>query len=868
MKYFKNLYIYFITLAVILLITHTNLYSQDFWYPTNGPDGGRILSFADKAGLLFAGTEGAGVFRSSNNGNSWEAINEGIPIGEGTTGYEIYSILTTGTNIFIGTSKEGRIFRSSDDGDNWSQIYASSVLSNITFCLLSTVSGSILAGLDGTGIIRSTDNGDTWNTTSLTTNNIRQMVQAENGDVLAVTNVGVYKTSDDGENWTLSNNGITTTNTYAIHKNSFGTVFCTAGISKVYKSTDNGNNWAEVGSGLPSSIIYCLNSNSSNVMYAGTLFGLYKSTNDGSTWTEDSLDNIVINTLHFNSSDDLIVGTNNEGVFKSQQANSPFVKINDGLKNTYITAMTYGLDSILYVGTYSSGFFKTSNFGNTWIDISEDIIGLSGNSPTVFSLLTHPNGDIIAGTYNQGIFRTTNNGDYWLQEISGFTTYSIYSLAVDKQGNLLAGSTGKLYRSTDFGQNWISIDNNQINDNVNDIAVNSSGDIFAATYGGVFRSTNDGTSWTQVNNGFLYNYAYAVEINDDDDIFVTGEMSGIYKSTNNGDSWSAVLTATLPAYDIVINDLGDIFVSSIQSKGVLRSIDNGTSWQQINSGLYSYNIRCLCLSPNTFLLGGGEGTGVWLSGLPTGSNLFGGNSNLGLPIQYGVPVVNGIIINSNPTPYQSSVSNYLVEKVIVTLQEINHPDISELLVTLEHEGVVDTLVYQPGINGANFLSTKFNDEVSMELSQGTPPFVGSFKPHNPLSVFNSLEATGEWLLTITDEVSANDGTFEAWSISILSDLSSDVENLNEHPSDFYLFQNYPNPFNPSTTISWQSPLGGHQTLKIYDVLGNEVATLVDEYKHAGKHEVSFSSSELTSGIYFYRIQAGSYVETKKMILMK
>ena len=88
------------------------------------------------------------------------------------------------------------------------------------------------------------------------------------------------------------------------------------------------------------------------------------------------------------------------------------------------------------------------------------------------------------------------------------------------------------------------------------------------------------------------------------------------------------------------------------------------------------------------------------------------------------------------------------------------------------------------------------------------------------------------------------------------------------PNEFRLEQNYPNPFNPSTKISWQSPVGSWQTLKVYDVLGNEVATFVDEYKTAGSYNVDFYASKLSSGIYFYRLQAGSFVETKKMILIK
>lgn len=106
---------------------------------------------------------------------------------------------------------------------------------------------------------------------------------------------------------------------------------------------------------------------------------------------------------------------------------------------------------------------------------------------------------------------------------------------------------------------------------------------------------------------------------------------------------------------------------------------------------------------------------------------------------------------------------------------------------------------------------------------------------------------------------------------------SSTENENVVIQDFYLSQNYPNPFNPSTKISWYSAVGSWQTLKVFDVLGNEVVTLVNEYKPAGIHEVEFSvglsadggsSSDIASGIYFYQLNAGNYVETKKMILIK
>ena len=95
-----------------------------------------------------------------------------------------------------------------------------------------------------------------------------------------------------------------------------------------------------------------------------------------------------------------------------------------------------------------------------------------------------------------------------------------------------------------------------------------------------------------------------------------------------------------------------------------------------------------------------------------------------------------------------------------------------------------------------------------------------------------------------------------------------IDDGDEVINDFFLSQNYPNPFNPVTTITYQIPQTGFVTLKVYDILGREVATLVNEEKPAGSYEVKFIGNGLTSGIYFYQLKAGDYSETKKMILLK
>lgn len=108
-----------------------------------------------------------------------------------------------------------------------------------------------------------------------------------------------------------------------------------------------------------------------------------------------------------------------------------------------------------------------------------------------------------------------------------------------------------------------------------------------------------------------------------------------------------------------------------------------------------------------------------------------------------------------------------------------------------------------------------------------------------------------------------------WEIEIYGNLMvSDNDDKQEIPNEFKLEQNYPNPFNPITTIRWQSPLSSHQTIKVYDLLGNEIKTLVDEYRQAGHHHFEFYANDLSSGIYIYRLQVGSYIDTKKMLLLK
>jgi hypothetical protein len=119
------------------------------------------------------------------------------------------------------------------------------------------------------------------------------------------------------------------------------------------------------------------------------------------------------------------------------------------------------------------------------------------------------------------------------------------------------------------------------------------------------------------------------------------------------------------------------------------------------------------------------------------------------------------------------------------------------------------------------------------------------------------------------EINVNGSITAYKEVDYNAEAATDVnDEPNQIVSGFELLQNYPNPFNPSTKISWQSSVGSHQTLKIYNVLGTEVATLVDEYKPAGSYEVEFDASKLSSGVYLYQLKSNSKIITKKMALIK
>ena len=124
------------------------------------------------------------------------------------------------------------------------------------------------------------------------------------------------------------------------------------------------------------------------------------------------------------------------------------------------------------------------------------------------------------------------------------------------------------------------------------------------------------------------------------------------------------------------------------------------------------------------------------------------------------------------------------------------------------------------------------------------------------------------LFRVSSFVARSDNYRQVWTIIKDNPLTGVNETASNTPSNYELNQNYPNPFNPTTNISYSIPKTSKVTLKVFDILGREVQTLINKEQTPGHYTVTFNAQNLASGVYFYQINAGSFIQTKKLMLLK
>ena len=233
-----------------------------------------------------------------------------------------------------------------------------------------------------------------------------------------------------------------------------------------------------------------------------------------------------------------------------------------------------------------------------------------------------------------------------------------------------------------------------------------------------------------------------------------------------------------------------------------------------------------------------------------------------------------IPIRDTVTTYDSfQVGTHLsILKVNFAMVDLVHSYVSDVLFALRSPSGTEVILSaynSGGLFGANYTNTIFNDSATVPISSGLAPFTGTFKPDSALSAFSNQDAYGWWRFRVYDNAIGDTGHISQYCVQIFTagTITGNINNGNV-PSLYSLSQNYPNPFNPVTKINFSLPKQDFVTLKIYDILGREIKTLVNEYRIAGYHSVEFDGSGFASGVYFAKLEAGNYRNIIKMMMIK
>lgn len=421
----------------------------------------------------------------------------------------------------------------------------------------------------GYGFYRSTNGGSNWTFIDLEGVCINSLaINAYNGNIYAITKNGTLCSNNGGETWNQLNMFPLSNEFQCIAFNSKGHIFA-GHWNDIYRSTDNGTSWTYV---YMYTLVKALAIDSNDNIYAGTIDGVYMSTDNGDNWEHFGLQTRVI-ALAINSNGHIFAGTN-DGIYRS---------IDNGKNWTFfdfdtpVRSLDINSQGIIFAKT-NSRLFRSVDNGDNWfqIEFQESVCAFFIDSNDCM---------YIAG---KGVFRSTDNGDNWSAlNINIFN--SVNYLAANSLGHIFAVASENLYRSKDNGNNWETI--TSLNSRVFSIGINSRDVVFTSTDNGVFRSSDNGYSWVQANNGLDSRVVNSFALNANGHIFAGISLSclwigGIYRSTDNGDHWTRISPVEyVNSIEIVTREyivdnrlvqFEQIF--AITAGGIIRSADNGDSW--------------------------------------------------------------------------------------------------------------------------------------------------------------------------------------------------------------------------------------------------------------------------------------------------
>jgi len=767
----------------------------------------------------------------------------------------------------------GGIFKSNDDGGTWANKLSPNVIHSVTCLAQDTRPGQeniwyagtgesignsagahFSATFLGDGVFKSMDNGETWTLLPSTTSGTPQSwnsvwnyvnninVNKSTGSIFAAASNVVMRSQDAGITWNMVRSTFTGRTMSDVQITTTGVIYAAIPFGEtddgISTSADDGATWTDITPGALTNyerIVMAIAPSNENILYvwaytAGvghTQTELWKYDASTTNWT-----NL---TANLPATVPPVGGMNVQGsydmVIKVRPDDANFVLI--GGTNIYLS--TDGFATQVTAAGWIGGYATANN-----------ISGYANHHPDQHSLafLNSPNSNILYSGHDGGLSRTndvTQSPVSWVNISRGYVTSQFYSLAIDPvtaNDMVIAGGLQDNGNYTtfsgDFNTDWVDW--------------NHGAD---GGYAEVRKiSATDHTVYLEGQNGWLFRQQYSNGTLTADD-FIQPQTGGPFAFVNP-------FVLDLNSNDIMYFAAGD---------RVLRSTDVSTAanWVTMNNASTGgSNVTALSISKtpaNRLYVGGGNGELLKIDGANTGDPV---------PVNISAGLPNGYVICIYVDPANADniivvLSNY---SVISLWSSINggtnwtnisgnleqNPDGSGNGPSCRWVSSVNangTMKYFVATSTGLYSTTNLNGAATVWAQEG-PNTIGN------------VVCTMVWGRDVDDYAVVGThgmGVFSSTGATPVEDESTLLEN-------YSLSQNYPNPFNPSTTIGFSVPVSGKVRLTLFDALGSVVGEIANKEFSAGNHSIDFNAANLTSGVYFYRIEAGSFVQSKKMILLR
>lgn len=734
---------------------------------------------------------------------------------------------------------------------------------------------------------------------------------------LGCANGGVWKSTNFCQSWVsvFDNQNTSSIGALAINPQSSNTIYCGTGESNslrsyypgtgIYKSTNSGMNWTYKGLQNTYSIgNIAINPQDPNIIYvaaSGSLRhnnperGIYKSTDAGNTWSlslfiADSVGAIDVTIDPSNPSkvfaamwertrreNYIKYGGPKSALYLSTNSGQNWSVVNGGFPSNTSTLGRISLDisasnpQIIYAllantSGYTAGLYKSTNGGTNWAVINSSAAGSSNYA--WFNRIckvnpTNPNQVFCGGLYME---ESTDGGTSFPQTFSSIhVDHHAVCFAPSNTSYIVIGNDGGINYSINGGSSFQESPTLPVTQfYAGDVSYQNPNVIIGgAQDNGCNLTTGSINNWTEVNGGD--GFYCLIDYQNQQYMYASSQNAGFVRSTNGGSSF---LNAT-SGLDVTYTNWSTPMILDKNNPSILysgtykvhKSVNRASSWTAISPDLAKGHVVNLgtittldvSKSNSNVLYAGTDDANVWVT---TNGGTNWSLINSGLPNRW---VTRLTIHNDSANVCYVTLSGYKVDSTGAHIFRTSNYGVNWIPINgnLPDAPINDVLI-DPYNSNKLYIGTDYGVMITTNYGQTWEIMEGGLPSNIPVHDLTIHVPTGQ-IFAWTHGRSA----FKSYFVQIQG-----ITSQNSLAEDYKLFQNYPNPFNSSTIIRFRIPNSDFTTVKVYDILGKEVMTLVDKNLRAGTYEIILDAERFGSGIYFYSIKTDKYNETKKMILIK